>query len=525
MLLVTMDQTITVVVVPDIVAAFGTDVAATTLLVTLYLVVAASTMVLMGRIADLHGRRRVIVGALVLFAIATILGGLAPNFGILLSARILQGLVLGAYVPASLGLLNVTFPDGDPDRVKAYAVFTTVVGAGLALGPLVGGALADAWSWRAAFLVQAPIAVIGAIGVHRFASESRDWGRDRRLDLVGAGLLLVGVGSIVFALQEGGTYGFIRTRQADMFGVFEWPSAVSPMAVLLAVGFAASAALVIVEAKREERGWPVMLNRKLLKVRSFRNGELTVSLMSVSFYGSLLLIPIYTQFVLGFGSVASGLIVFAIGAGITVGGMIAQSASDRFSDRTAGLGAVALQALAMLILLGAVLAESGWILVPPLFVLGVGFGVALALLSGVLMSQVPDDLASLAAGTSTTIRNTTQAVGAAILTSVLLATTTADVTKKLDAMPDISTADKQTIEQAADFSANNPPLGRSSGTGAQTIAELHDQPRLRPAFRALNDSYTDGTLAALGVAAVFALLAVGIGLRIPKQSASSTEYN
>lgn len=516
MLLVTMDQTITVVVVPDIVDTLDVDVADATLLVTLYLVVAASTMVLMGRLADLHGRRRVVAWALVLFAGATLLGGVAPSYEILVLARVLQGLVLGTYVPASLGLLNVTFPDGDPDRVKAYSVFTTIVGAGLALGPLVGGTLADVWSWRAAFVVQAPIAIVGALGVRRFAVEIREPGGDRRLDLVGAALLLVGVGCLVFGFQEGGTFGYWRTRQADWFGLFEWPLSVSPIAVLLTVGVAAIVTLVLVEGRRERRGWPVMLNRRLLAIRSFRNGELTVSLMSISFYGSLLLVPIYTQFVLGLGSLASGLIVFAVGGGIVIGGLVAGRASAVLGDRTAGLGSVALQAVAMVALVAAVPARSGWILVPPLFVLGVGFGVALALLSGLLMSQVPSELASLAAGTSTTIRNTTQAIGAAVLTGVLLLTATADVTARLDSLPGIPRADQRVIERAADFSANSPPLNRASGSGSTTLGELRDRPRLRPAFRALDDAFTTGTMTSLGVSAFFAFCALGVGSRIPR---------
>jgi MFS family permease len=119
MFLVVADQTVTVVVIPDVVDDLGVDVAAGTLLVTLYLVVAASSMVLMGRVADIVGRRRVVVIALVVFALASVLCGLAPSYEVLLAGRIVQGWTLGAYVPASLGMLNVVFPPGDADRVRA----------------------------------------------------------------------------------------------------------------------------------------------------------------------------------------------------------------------------------------------------------------------------------------------------------------------------------------------------------------------------------------------------------------------
>lgn len=522
MLLVVMDQTITVVVIPDVVDDLGVDVAAGTLLVTLYLVVAASSMVLMGRVADLAGRRRMVAISLVVFAAASLICGLAPSYEVLLLGRILQGWTLGTYVPASLGMLNVTFPPGDRDRVRAYAVFTTIVGAGLAIGPIVGGTLATELSWRWAFLVMLPLALVGAIGVRRTAAESRDPGADRRLDVLGAALLVAGVGCLVFALQEGGTLGWWRTREADLLGAIDWSPELSPIPILLAVGVLALVALWLVEGRRESAGWPVMLNRALLGVRSFRDGELTVSTMSISFYGSLLIIPIYTQFVLGYGPFASGWIVFGIGAGIVVGGLVAKAASDRLGDRRAGLGAVALQALAMLALVLIVGNAPGWTLVLPLLVLGLGFGIALALLSGLLMSQVPGPLASLAAGTSTTIRNTTQAVGAAVLTAILLGTAVADVSDRLGGMPQVSPPDRRAIERAADFSSNAPPLNRASGEGVLTIAELRGEPRLRPALDALDDSFVFATRTALGVSAALALLALGIGLRIPRPEAPGT---
>jgi predicted MFS family arabinose efflux permease len=380
----------------------------------------------------------------------------------------------------------------------------------------VGGVLATEASWRWAFLVMVPVALGGVVGVRATIGESREPGADRRLDVAGALLLMTGVGCIVFALQEGGSYGWWRAREADPLQAFAWTPAISPIPILLAVGVAALAALWIVEGRREATGWPVMLNRRLLGVRSFRDGELTVSTMSVAFYGSLLIIPIYTQFVLGYGALASGGIVFAIGGGIVVGGLAATWLSGRLGDRRAGLSAVALQAVAAIALAATVGHGPGWLLAFPLLVLGVGFGVALALLSGLLMSQVPAALASLAAGTSTTIRNVTQALGAALLTAVLLGTAVSDVRDRLDTMPAVSAADRRTIEQAADFSSNAPPLNRASGQGTQTIAELREEPALRPAIDALDGAFATATRTALGVSAGLAILALLIGLRIPR---------
>jgi MFS family permease len=170
LLIVILDQTITDVVVPSIVVDLQIAASSATLLVTIYMVVGAAFMILMGKVVDVFGARFVLLLSMTIFAIGSLVTGAAWNFGVLIIGRILQGFVLAGMVPASLALLNVQFPSGS-QRALAFALWSCVIGGAGALGPLLGGLSATFLSWRWGFYVNLPISILSIIGVRAFVPE------------------------------------------------------------------------------------------------------------------------------------------------------------------------------------------------------------------------------------------------------------------------------------------------------------------------------------------------------------------
>src|SRR3569833_2381686 len=172
---------------------------------TAYTLTFGGFLLLGGRIADFWGRKRTYLVGAVGFAVASALGGLAPNEEVLFAARALQGAFGALLAPASLALLTVLFTD-TKERAKAFAVYGAIAGGGSAVGLLLGGVLTEYADWRWCFWVNVPVAVIAVAGAIPFVPESKAPG-DSTYDIPGAVLVTLGLTSFV--------YGFTRVAQAS----------------------------------------------------------------------------------------------------------------------------------------------------------------------------------------------------------------------------------------------------------------------------------------------------------------------
>ena len=207
MLIVSLDQYIVVVALPEIGRDLGYSAQTLQSVISAYAVASAGFLLLGGRAADLLGRRRVFVAGLALYAGASLGGGLASEPELLLVARAVQGLGGALVFPATLSLVNTTFAEGR-ERNRAVAVWGGAGAAGLVIGVLLGGVLTHALGWEAVFFVNVPLA--GLAILLAFALIPADGGRerDRRFDLPGALTATAGITLLVFALVEGPTLGW-----------------------------------------------------------------------------------------------------------------------------------------------------------------------------------------------------------------------------------------------------------------------------------------------------------------------------
>src|SRR3954470_15401975 len=199
--MVFLDSTIVNVALPAIGRDFDASTSALQWIVNGYLLTLASLILLGGSLGDRYGRRRVYVAGTVLFTLASLLCALAPSVEFLIAARLLQGVGGALLTPGSLAMIEATFRPAD--RARAIGAWSGLGGVATALGPLLGGYLVDAVSWRAIFLINLPMGVFVVIMAGRHVPESRNPSAGRHLDGRGAALAALGLAGTTYALIDG----------------------------------------------------------------------------------------------------------------------------------------------------------------------------------------------------------------------------------------------------------------------------------------------------------------------------------
>jgi EmrB/QacA subfamily drug resistance transporter len=267
--------------------------------VTAYAITFGGLLVLGGRVADLFGRRRAFVAGLVVFAVASLSGGLAQSPGLLVASRLVQGAGAALVAPAALSLVTTTFPEG-PRRNRALGAYGAVASLGFVSGQVLGGVLVDFTTWRSVFLVNVPVALLVVALVPRVLPESRLGGKVGQLDFAGALLVTSGVALLVYAISEAPVAGFS-----------------SP--VVLAA-FAASALAFGGFVAAESRHPRPLVPLDLLRRPNLQQASKLMALVGLWNGGELIVLSLYLQGVLHFSPLATGLVIAPQGAvGFTAG--------------------------------------------------------------------------------------------------------------------------------------------------------------------------------------------------------------
>ena len=295
-LVVVMDISIVNVALPAIHHALHASESGLQWTVDAYTLVLASFLVLAGSTADRVGRRRVFQIGLAAFGIGSLLCGLAPGIGWLIAARVLQAAGGTMLNPVAMAIVANTFPE-PAERAKAIGVFGSVSGLALALGPILGGALVDGLGWRAIFYVNVPILAAAIVCTALFVPESRA-PRARRFDPVGQLLMILVLGSVVYAIIESRPLG--------------WTSPV--ILGLLAVAVLGALGILRYEPRRAD---------PLLELRLFRSapfsGAIVMALMALCAFGAFLFVTTqYLQNVRAFPALTAGLCLLPVGVLVVV---------------------------------------------------------------------------------------------------------------------------------------------------------------------------------------------------------------
>jgi EmrB/QacA subfamily drug resistance transporter len=507
--MIIVDATIVNVAVPQVIRDLGITSTDAQWVQEVYTLVFAALLLTFGRLADRFGRRRLFAGGVVLFGLASVLAALSPSGGALIGARALQGVGGAAILPTSLSLLNATFRGRE--RGIAFAVWGSTIGGAAALGPLLGGWLTTAYSWRWAFGINVPVGLAVLAGVLAFVRESRESGTRAGVDLVGALLSMVGFGGVVFALIEGRHYGWWTAVAPLELGPLRWSHSISPVPVVLAVGLVALSAFATVETWRNRAGKVVLLDLDLFGIASFRNGNLTAAVVSLGEFGLLFSLPLWFQNVRGYTAFQTGLALLPLAVGSFLasgfGGQLAQRRGAPFVVRL-GIG------LEILGVAGIGLAlqphAAWWVTVPFLFVYGTGVGLATAQLTGVVLVDVPVEQSGQGSGTQSTSRQIGSALGIAVLGTVLFVSLGSLLGHRLDTGTSLPAGQRDRVVSAVVSSA-----------GA-AITGLDRNPVTRPAAEQARIAFTDATryaaFSAAGFLVVGLLASLSLGGRRPTEA-------
>jgi EmrB/QacA subfamily drug resistance transporter len=508
--MIIVDVSIVNVAIPVIIDDLGIDFTAAEWVNTIYSLVFAALLVTLGRLGDLVGRRRVFLGGLVVFAGSSLFAGLAPSGNLLILARLLQGIGGAAILPATLSLVTSEFRGRE--RGIAFGIWGSVIGGMAALGPLIGGWLTTNASWRWAFLINLPVAAIAFAGTLYYLNESRDQHAERRFDLTGAALSTIGFGGLVFGLIEGYKYGWWGPSQAfTVFGLTwpqDWPVSIVPVA--FAVAALSLAAFAVYELRKEARGdRSGAFQFSLFGYPGFRWGNLAVTIVSLGEFGLLFVVPLFLQGVLGYSAFDTGLVLLGLAAGAFIAGPSAGVLASRIGPKWVVSAGMALEATGIFWIGSSFSADlTGWQLVPPLVVYGIGVGLATAQLTNVALAEIPPDRSGVASGGTTTLRQVGTALGIAVLGTVLyigLGQGTRDRLAGVAGLP----------AQAVDGIA-----AAIEGSGAQALPQVLADPRLTDALRAdirtaVDDAFVEAGRTASHVATGFVLLGLAFSVLIP----------
>ncbi len=385
---------------PHIRRSFDASLAGQQWVVTGYLLTLGSLLVVGGSLGDLYGRRRMFVYGLVGFSITSMLCGLAPSVGVLIAARVLQGVSAALLVPGSLAMLSSVFhPD---DRAKAIGSWSGLSGASTAVGPFLGGWLIDTVSWRWVFLINPPIAAVAIVIALRSVPETRGDDRHARVDVPGALTLSLGLAGVVYALIEGPAEGW------------------EPLAVVAA---AVGVALLVAFAFIEVRSSHPMVPLSLFRSRLFAGTNAATFVIWGAIGTVFFFLTIHLQDDLGYSALEAGsaslpvtvmMLFFAAKSGA-----LAQRIGPRL-QMTVGPLVVA----ASFLLMARIESGSSYLVgvLPAVLIFGVGLVITVAPVTATVLAAVEDTHAGIGSAINNAVARVASLLAIAVLPALAGAT-------------------------------------------------------------------------------------------------------
>jgi EmrB/QacA subfamily drug resistance transporter len=405
---VVLDASIVNVALPTIGEALNFSESGLPWVVNAYVLTFGGFLLLGGRLADLLGRRRVFMFGLVLFALASLAGGLATDSGQLIAARAVQGLGAAILSPAALSIVATTFRDG-AERNKALGIWGAVAGSGGAAGVLLGGVLTEGLGWEWVLWVNVPIGIAAAAIAPSLIAESRNEDETRHFDVAGAVAITLGLSALVFALLDAESAGWGSTQTI----------------VTLAASVILLAAFVAIERRSRAPLVPFSIFRR----RTITGANVVGILVGASLFSMFFFISLYMQQVLHYSPIHAGLSYLPLAVSIILSAGIASALVTRVGFKpilAAGMVLIA----AGLLWFSQISAHGSFLadILGPSLLAAVGLGFAFVPVTIAAVSGVADREQGLASG----LINTSQQVGGALGLAILAAVANSTIDNSRD---------------------------------------------------------------------------------------------
>ena len=390
------------VMINDISHDLHTDVRGVQTTITLFLLIMAVLMIPCSKLTDRWGRKRCFTGGLILYGIGTVLSAIAPGLGVLiLGNSVFQGVGTAFLIPPVYILTTMAFTSIE-SRAKAFGVISGMGGIGAAAGPLIGGLITSAISWRAAFVFQA-LVVATIILLSRRVVDPVAPDAARPFDAVGAILSAVGMFCVVF-------------------GILQADSNVTLLIVFLAVGAAFLAGFFFYIRSRERAGKEPLLSTDLFRNRTSNLGLVTQNLQWLLLMGVSFVVSVFLQTERHYSAIKTGVIFTAATLGILVSSLAAERLAKKHLQKTliaAGFG-VTVVGIGLLLGLVKAASSSAWAFAPGLLLIGLGVGVMLTPSVNLVQSAFPEEKQGEISGLSRSVSNLGSSFGTAIAGTILV---------------------------------------------------------------------------------------------------------
>jgi EmrB/QacA subfamily drug resistance transporter len=395
---VILDASIVNVALPSIGADLNFSQENLSWVVNAYVLVFGGFLLLGGRMADLLGRRRLFMIGLVLFAIASLAGGLAQSEGMLIAARAVQGLGAALLSPAALSLVTVLFAEG-AERNKAMGVWGAVAGSGGAVGVLLGGMLTEWAGWEWVLFVNVPVGIAAALLAPRLLPESRTDGA-RHFDFAGAISITAGLSLLVYTLVDAESAGWGSTQTIG----------------LGALSLALIASFYFIERRSKA---PLMPFPGIFRIRTITGINVSAVLIAAALFSMFFFISLYMQQVLGFSALEAGLAYLPLAVGIIITAGASAGLVTRFGFKPVLVAGLFITA-AGLVWFSQVDADGSYVgdILFPSLLAAAGLGFAFVSMTVAAVSGVEANEAGLASGLINTSQQIGGALGLAILATI-----------------------------------------------------------------------------------------------------------
>jgi EmrB/QacA subfamily drug resistance transporter len=493
--LMVLDQAVMNVAISQLVEDFDTTVTTIQAVIALYALVMAGLMLTGGKLGDIFGRRRVFAVGLVIYGIGS--GLTAASWSVpslMFGWSILEGIGAALVLPALVALVAGTYRDRD--RAVAYGVLGGVAGAGIAVGPILGGWVTTDFTWRYVFVGEVLVAIGILLGTRLMAEPERAPGKPT-LDWVGSVLSASGLAVLVFGVLQASNWGWLAPRSSPIT-----PFGFSLTPFVIAAGGALIAAFVSWERRRETRGEEPLLHLDLLKIPSLRGGVAMFLAQNLVLMGIFFTIPLFLQIVQGLDALETGIRMLPASVGLFVSAIVGSALATRFAPKPLVRAGLALVFVSTLLLMGTIEPElDNASFLFAMGVLGVGMGLVVSQLGNVVQSAIGDEQRSEAGGLQNTAQQLGSSLGTALLGAIVITGLITAFTTNVADDPQISDRVEQQVEVQLSAGGSFVP--------SHEVREAAKSERLSPRTTdALVSHYEDAQLEALKLAFLVAALLV-----------------
>ena len=494
LLVVVLDNTILNIALPTIQADLSASPGELVWAVDSYILVFAALLFTWGALGDRIGRKKVLVVGLVIFAAASALSAFAVNAPMLIGARAIMGIGGAAVLPTTLAIITVVFPPHE--RGKAIGMWAGAVGAAVALGPILGGALLQhpglfRWltgnDWGSVFLINVPIVIVGLIAIARVVPESKN-PDPRQLDVFGLVLSIAGLTALI--------YGIIHASETK-----DWlaPSVLIP----IGVGIAIIIGFLYLEHRSDHPSFDVSLFRN----RGYAVSIAAVSLAFFALSGITFSLPFYLQVLRGYDTLTAGLCFVPFAVGQLLAAPRSATTVARFGYRAVMTTGLVIVAVALLALVFVQIDTPIWILLVVFFAFGLGMGNVIAPASTVMQNVLPLARAGAGSAVQNTVRQVGGALGVAIVGTVLATQYATNLQGSWSQVGDQAVPQAAVDAASESIMATEAVLDRASQIPSTVLTQLQDL--------AFQDFLSAMHLTVAISAAVVILAAVIVGFGLP----------